>query len=81
MTDTLVVCMNEEQRHRAREALAMPAQYELIGSALTGHRFSKIIVMLGGTQPWTETEIALYTRIIREDLPTKLKPGGKLYVI
>jgi len=79
--DTLIVCGSNEQRRAAIKALAIPARYEIITSALMGHRFSKIIVMLGGTQPWSETEIALYSRIIKEDLPTKLKPGGKLYVI
>lgn len=80
--DTLIVCGSYDQRRAAIEALAIPAQYEIIASALTGYRFSKIIVILEtGVHPWTATEVELYTRIIKEDLPTKLKPGGKLYVL
>lgn len=79
--DTMIVCMNDEQRRRAIEALGMQARYELIDSVLIGYRFNKIIVLLGGTGPWSETEAENIGLIIKEKLPTHLDIGGKLYVI
>ena len=79
--DILILCKDEVHRRAASEALRIPARYEMFASALTGYRFNKIIVLLGGTGPWSEIEIELIGRMIREDYPTHLRPGGKIYGI
>lgn len=77
--DTMILCRDDDQRRNAIRALAIPARYELIGSALCGHRFSRIIVIAG--EPKSATEAAMYERILKEDLPTKLAIGGDLIVL
>ncbi len=75
--ETLIVCRDEAQKREAILAfgLGAGAMYTTLHSALTGHRFSKIIVIAGG--PWSEDDL----RQIREHLPTRLVPRGGLYVL
>lgn len=73
--NTLVVCMNEDHRRHAIKNCGIKARYETIGSALCGCRYNHVVV-LRTDQPFSDVE----RRIIREDLPTKLSLGGKLYI-
>lgn len=77
--DTLIICRDEGHRRSVSRALAIPARYEIIGSPLPGRGYAKIIVMVG--QPSSSAESDFFTRMIRENLNTKLKPDGEMHVL
>jgi hypothetical protein len=76
---TLIICRDDNHRRKVIRALALPAQYETIGSSLMGNRYRSIIVMVG--IPESAAEAAGLELMISEYLPTKLHIGGELHVI
>jgi len=77
--DTLVLCKNYRHLNEVVKAFGLKARYDLWTSMLLGHRFKKIIWLAGHGD--SETEAAVIEAVIREILPTKLKPDGELFVL
>lgn len=77
--DTLIICENDDHRRRAVKALKMVARYTTIGSAVVGHRFLNIIVLVG--KPESATEAAMIDRMAAEYWPTLLERGGEIHFL
>ena len=76
--------MSDAHKKEVQEAfedygLLAEADYRLIFGPLTGYRYKKIIVIGFHTDSVVET--VAFERLVKEDLPTKLARGGKLYVL
>lgn len=75
---TLIVCLNVEHLRKVQEAFYAEGMYQSSWqSQLTGRRFKRIINFIPDQFVLSATELMNYRRW-REELPTKLVPGGEI---
>lgn len=78
VTDVLVVCAYGKQRQT--KALFPGARVITPLSTLLGHRFDEIIVLPNVVEGCSFCERQMAERWLAEELPLKLKPGGKMHM-
>ena len=76
---TLILCRDLAHCEQAEAALGIDAKYQIWSAPTYGSRWQKIIVLSLASQSMVEAGV--FKHMCQQVLPTRLRIGGRIYVL